>query len=82
MIWQDPVLMLCSAAFAVALIPALRAKEKPALRTSILTCVLLCICGFVDCTLGLWLTAFFTGLTALAWGRLVQQARRNRHDTR
>jgi hypothetical protein len=80
MIWQDPVLMTCSAFFAVALIPALRAKEKPAIRTSIMTCILLCICGFVDCTLGLWLTAFFTALTALVWGALAEQARRNKRE--
>ena len=76
--WQDIVLMICSVSFAVALIPALKSKEKPALRTSIMTCLCLCIAGFVDCTLHLWLTAFFTGITALMWGALVQQSRRNK----
>ena len=75
MIWQDVILMVGGFGFALALIPAVRAKNKPPRLTCLATgCLLL---AFVVCyaTLGLWLAAQSGALTALLWFVLLLQRR-------
>lgn len=65
--WQDYVLTAGSIAFVLALIPAVRAKEKPARTTSAMTSFVLWIFAATDVTLGLYWTALTTALTASMW---------------
>lgn len=73
MIWQDIVFTVGSFIFSVALIPAIRAKEKPPLKTSLST--FLVLLAFVACyiSLGFWVSAIFGSLTALCWFILFMQ---------
>jgi uncharacterized membrane protein YccC len=80
--WQDFVLMACSVFFAIALIPALKAIEKPALKTSIMTGICLAIACGIDLTLALWFTAFFTAITSVMWFILALQAYRKDQRSR
>jgi hypothetical protein len=82
MMWQDFVLMGCSVFFAIALIPALKATEKPALKTSIMTTICLVVACGIDLTLSLWFTAFFTAITAAMWFILALQAYRKGQRSR
>jgi predicted membrane protein len=62
--------------FAAALIPSVRSTDKPALWTSLMTGFWLTV--FVCCyiSLGLWLAAVSTALSALMWWTLAVQKRR------
>lgn len=75
MIWQDIVFMIGGFLFVWALWPSVFGKDKPDTKTSIRTGVVLT--AFVTCyaTLGLWLAAASTTLTALMWYILFFQKR-------
>lgn len=77
MIWQDIVLMVGGFGFAVALVPALRAKEKPPKRTSGVTGGILLVFAITYGTLGLWLAFSATLITATAWLWLLAQKVKN-----
>ena len=75
--WQDYVLMFGGFAFSGALIPAIRAKEKPPVKTSLWTAIILFM--FVVCyaTLGLWWAVSSNTLTVICWVvLLIQKLRR------
>jgi hypothetical protein len=73
MAWQDIVLTIGSLIFAVALIPSLLSKDKPALTTSITTGCVLLVFAFVYTTLSLWFSAISTTITGLMWLTLAVQ---------
>jgi hypothetical protein len=76
MLWQDYVLTIGSIVFAVALIPAIVAKEKPPLSTSVPTFFFLYLFSFVYLTLHLWLSTVTTLITGSMWLILaIQQSR-------
>ena len=56
MIWQDIVIMIACFGFAIALIPSIRGKQKPAKSSCILTIALLVAIAVCFATLGLWLS--------------------------
>lgn len=72
---QDYVLTAGSIVFVLALIPAIRAAEKPARSTCGLTAGVLYVFAVTDWTLNLKFTAFTTFLAAAAWSILLLQKR-------
>ena len=75
MIWQDIVLSIGGFLFSVALLPAIKAKEKPPRSSCLLTASILTVYCAVYASLSLWL-AFFSGLlTAACWWTLLVQRR-------
>ncbi len=73
MLWQDYVLTIGSLVFSVALVPAVMAKEKPPLSTSVPTFFFLYLFAFVYATLSLWLSAGSALLTGSLWLTLAIQ---------
>jgi hypothetical protein len=71
--WQDIVLAVGSLLLAVALIPSLRSKDKPALATSLLTASCLAVFAVVYASLELWYSTTTTSLTSLLWFILAYQ---------
>jgi hypothetical protein len=67
MIWQDWVMMVGSFIFALALIPSVRGKDKPAVSSSIITGTVLLVFTLCYATLGLWLSFGSTFLTVIMW---------------
>ncbi len=75
MLWQDVVIMISCFGFALALIPSIRSKQKPARSSCALTVFLLLLCAVSFATLGLWLSFSAEMLATLAWGILLVQKR-------
>ena len=77
--WQDIVLMAGGFGFSLALIPAVRHKEKPPVSTSLTTFLILVTFSIAYATLGLWL-AFLSGVfTCTMWlVLLIQKVRSKR----
>lgn len=73
MVWQDTAFFIGTWIFIISLIPMLRSKEKPPLKTSIPTSLTVYAFVYVHATLGLWLTAFVTFLIAIVWTILAIQ---------
>jgi len=73
LIWQDYVLAIGNWLFAIALIPTIIGKDKPAFSTSIMTSVILTIFAFCYFSLGLKWGAMAMGFGALAWWILTIQ---------
>lgn len=71
--WQDLVLGAGQLAFAVALIPALRAAEKPPLGTSVSTALLMVVFAGAYLSLGLVSGAGMALVMAALWGALAWQ---------
>lgn len=71
--WQDIVFGIGNGVFALALVPTIRGREKPARLTCAGTVIALC--GFVvaQISLALWLTAAVTVLEAALWTVLWRQ---------
>ena len=65
--WQDIVLSAGSLVFAVALMPSVLSKNKPAALTSALYGSVLLIFVFTYASLSLWYAAITTLLTAILW---------------
>lgn len=73
--WQDVVIMVACFGFALALIPSIRGKNKPAKSSCGITIALLTAIAVSFATLGLWLS-FASEITAIvAWGILLFQRR-------
>jgi len=72
MIWQDIALMVGGFIFAPSLIVSIKKRSKYPIGTSLPTAIALT--AFVACyvTLGLYLAAISTGLTAICWYILVR----------
>lgn len=77
--WQDAVFTAGSIVFLIALIPTILGPSKPAASTSAMTGTVLLLFAVTYLTLGLYLSAVTTSLTAAAWLTvLVQTLRGNR----
>jgi hypothetical protein len=75
MIWQDIVIMVSCFGFAIALIPSIRGKAKPAKSSCAITATLLTTLAVCFATLGLWLS-FISEITSIvAWLILLFQRR-------
>lgn len=77
--WQDIVISVTQIFFVIALIPSIRGKDKPALVTSGMNTILVCIIAITLLTLQLW----FSAVTAFAIGAghlmlTIQKAKINR----
>ncbi len=75
MIWQDVLIMIGGFGFAIALIPAVWGRAKPPKSTCLLTATILTSYIIAFATLGLWLAAISTSLTAMMWWILLIQKR-------
>ncbi|MBU6431112.1 MAG: hypothetical protein KGJ58_02055 [Patescibacteria group bacterium] len=73
MSWQDILLSIGQFVFAVALLPSVFGKDKPALSTSLTTGIVLMIFAFTYSTLKLWSGAAFAALVGAMWFVLVIQ---------
>ena len=73
MSWQDIVLSIGSWIFVIALIPAIRSREKPPLSTSLLTGTILAVFAVVYFTLELWSSVIAVSATSTAWFTLAVQ---------
>lgn len=73
MIWQDAVLLVGQIIFAIALLPSIFSKDKPALATSIINFVVLYIIGFVNITLKLYGFAAGIFIVGVLWNILAVQ---------
>ena len=71
--WQDYVFALGSVVFIVALMPAVKSKEKLPLGTSIPTAVILFLFAICYATLHLWFAMATTLGTATQWSLLAIQ---------
>ena len=72
--WQDTVLALTQAVFAVALIPTiLHAEKKPTLATSLLNTGTILVVVAVYATLGLTASMIGATILCLEWGVLAWQ---------
>ena len=67
MSWQDMVIAIGSWIFIVALLPSIFSQNKPDVKTSIMTAVVLTVYGFVFFTLGLIFSAISGMGTAVCW---------------
>ena len=75
MIWQDGVLAVGSAGFALALLPTLHSPHRPEIKTSVLTAAILWAETVVYLTLGLPLTAILVGANAWLWTLLIRRSK-------
>lgn len=75
MIWQDILFMFGQAAFTLALVPALRGRQKPPRSTCALTGLTLVAYAVAFTTLGLWWSAGSTAVCAACWLTLWGQKR-------
>lgn len=73
MIWQDVVFAVGSIIFSLALIPSIKSRDKPALKTSVTTGVVLTIFGVTYITLGLAFAAATTFVSSGLWLTLAVQ---------
>ena len=73
MIWQDIVLSIGQWVFAIALLPSVFGKDKPALVSSLITGSVLTVFAFTFATLSLWISAISTVLVSLIWFVLAGQ---------
>lgn len=77
--WQDIVLTVGQIIFIIALIPAIRNKQKPPFLTNILNAFVLFCFGVVYITLSLWFAAVTTCIVAILWLVLTVQSSQHRH---
>lgn len=73
--WQDYVLMVGGFGFALALLPSVFSKSKPARSSCALTGGILATYCIVYATLGLTWGFISTLLTTIVWGILIFQKR-------
>jgi len=82
--WQDWVFAIGGFFVLVSLIPTIRAEQKPALTTSLMTTVLVFIFASTMVTLHLVLAAVTNYGISLAWGVLAyqgyRQQQRSKHE--
>jgi hypothetical protein len=81
-IWQDGVFTLGQLTFFLALIPTIRAEEKPSFTTGVITSLVLTVYIPTVWTLGLYVSVFFTTLLACGWWLLTFQSwKKSRHTS-
>jgi len=67
MSWQDILLSIGQFVFAVALLPSVFSKDKPAVSTSLMTGTVLVAFAFTYSTLKLWSAATFAAVVGIIW---------------
>lgn len=79
LIWQDWVLTLGSLVFFIALIPSILSKDKPDIKTSMPTALVMTAFTITYGSLGLWYGMSTSALTTIAWYILwFQKIRKNK----
>lgn len=76
MIWQDLVFMVGGFIFAPSLYFMIRDKNKPPIKTSLPTAIVLTAFVINYVTMGYWLATTSTVLTAICWYVLFFQKRK------
>lgn len=71
--WQDIVFTVGAGLFIVALLPSVFSKNKPDIKTSLLTATILTVFSMTYATLSLYFSAVVTMATAALWGFLAWQ---------
>mgnify|MGYP001559148886 FL=1 len=71
--WQDMVFTVGAIFFIVALLPSVFSENKPDIKTSSLTAVILTCFSVTYFTLHLYFSAVVTLATAILWGFLAWQ---------
>jgi len=74
MIWQDVVMMIGQFVFFVAMIPTVKAVEKPAFSTSLVTSAVITLYIPTLWTLHLYVSVVSTILLAFAWWTVTYQS--------
>lgn len=74
--WQDLVFMIGGFIFAPALIFNIVGREKPPIKTSLPTAIVLTVYVFTYASMNYWLALISTSLTAICWYILVLQRRK------
>lgn len=67
MVWQDVVLTVGAVLFIIALIPAVRSREKPSIFTSFLSAAVLTSFEVVYISLEFWFALIVNGCLATLW---------------
>lgn len=67
MSWQDIVFSIGTAAFAIALLPAIKARLYPPPATCFITGGFLMLFAVADASLGLWFATVCSALSSLLW---------------
>ena len=67
MSWQDAIFSTGTLAFAIALLPAIRARRYPPPSTCFVTGGFLFLFAIADASLDLWFAMVFSFLSALLW---------------
>jgi hypothetical protein len=65
--WQDWVLSIGSLLFVIALLPSIFGKDKPALKTCVLTAIVMTAFSITYGSLGLWYTMFTSAIVTIEW---------------
>lgn len=73
--WQDIVIMVGCFGFALALIPSIIGKQKPARSSCLITMVLLAMISISFATLHFWLSFSAEMVALIAWSILFFQRR-------
>ncbi len=73
MSWQDIVLSVGLMMFAIALVPSVLSRDKPATSTSLMTGTVMLAFTAVYASLGLWFTTVVNFITAGLWFTLFVQ---------
>lgn len=71
--WQDIVFTVGSLVFIIALLPSVFSENKPDIKTSALTTVILSVFALTYFSLHLYFSSIVTFATALVWGFLAWQ---------
>ena len=78
MIWQDLVFMLGGFIFAPSLLFTIRSKDKPSIKTSLPTALVLTSYLVCYATMHFWLALISTALTAACWYVLFYQKKKEK----
>ncbi len=79
MSWQDIALTIANLSFAIALLPSVFSKDKPAVATSLLTVAGLTVTAVTFASLSLWFSMTVVLITAMIWLTLAFQVMLRRH---
>jgi hypothetical protein len=71
--WQDIVISISQTGFIIALLPAIRSKDKPILFTSLSYTVLICAICIALLSLHLWFSTITAFVGAIEWAILAAQ---------
>ncbi|MFA5997287.1 MAG: hypothetical protein WC791_02235 [Candidatus Paceibacterota bacterium] len=73
MIWQDWVFGIGTIIFAIALLPSVLGKDKPAVSTSVTTGAILILYSFTQASLSLWFASIASVVAGALWFILAVQ---------